>query len=44
LSDPELTTVRIVVLEKEEEKPRERRGGGEDEEGIEGEDNKITCV
>jgi hypothetical protein len=33
-----------VALENEEEKARERREGGEYEDGIEGEDNKITCV
>jgi hypothetical protein len=41
LSDSERTTVRIVALEKEE-KAREMRQGGEDEDGIEGENNKIT--
>lgn len=40
LSDRELTTVRIMALEREE-KTREKRGG-ENRDGIEGEDNKMT--
>lgn len=44
LSDRELTTVRIMALEREEEKTKEKREGGENEDGIEGEHNKMTSV